>query len=327
MELIRGIHNLHSRHYGCVLTIGNFDGFHRGHQALVAALQTLSLKRRLPVMVMIFEPHPQEYFSGSDAPFRLTRLRDKVKYLAGAGIDAVLCVTFNRQFASLSANAFVTELLVKKLGVRFIGVGDDFRFGARRLGNCALLTQAGKKAGFQVIKTMTYTEGDRRISSTAIREALSQDKLVEAEILLGHSYRISGRVIRGAGLGRTINFPTANVSLKGRQTPINGVYTVEVCGIGERSLPGVANIGIRPTLSGQVQRLELHLLDVAMNLYGQHIEVVIRTKLRDEQMFKSLDDLRRQIANDVVSARDFFGLATPNHIQTENDIENREWNG
>lgn len=311
MELIRGIHNLQSRHHGCVLTIGNFDGFHRGHQALIAELQAEGRRRGLPVMVMIFEPQPQEHFAGDAAPARLTRLRDKVKYLAAAGVDAVVCVTFDKRFAALSAGAFVTDLLVQKLGVRFIGVGDDFRFGARRQGDYALLQQTGKTAGFEVMSTVTYTEGGRRISSTAVREALTQDRLVEAEMLLGHPYRLSGRVVHGDALGRTIGFPTANVSLKGRQAPINGVYAVEVYGIADRPLPGVANIGTRPTVAGLRQRLEVHLLDVDMNLYGCHIEVVIRAKVRNEQRFASLDDLKRQIANDVVSARDYFGLATP----------------
>lgn len=311
MELIRGIHNLQPRHHGCVLTIGNFDGFHRGHQALISELQAEGRRRGLPVMVMIFEPQPQEHFAGDAVPARLTRLRDKVKYLAASGVDVVVCVTFDKRFAALSASAFVTDLLVQKLGVRFIGVGDDFRFGAWRQGDYALLQEAGKAAEFKVMSTVTYTEGGQRISSTAVREALAQDRLLEAEMLLGHPYRLSGRVVHGDALGRTIGFPTANVSLKGWQAPINGVYAVEVYGIADRPLRGVAHIGTRPTVAGRRQHLEVHLLDVDMNLYGCHIEAVIRAKVRNEQRFASLDDLKRQIANDVLSARDYFGLATP----------------
>lgn len=309
MQLIRGIHNLQPRHHGCVLTIGNFDGFHRGHQALLAELRAESHRRGLPAMIMIFEPHPQEHFAGAAAPARLTRLRDKVKYLAAAGVDLILCVTFNKRFAALSARAFVSDLLVQKLKVRFIGVGDDFRFGAQRLGNFALLLQVSKEAGFEVMNTVTYTEGGRRISSTAVREALAQDLLVEAEMLLGHPYRISGRVMHGDALGRTIGFPTANVSLKGRKAPVKGVYAVEVYGVAAEPLLGVANIGTRPTVAGLCQWLEVHLLDVAMNLYGRHIEVVIRAKMRNEQWFASLGELTRQIENDVVRARDYFRLA------------------
>ncbi|MGP4123630.1 MAG: bifunctional riboflavin kinase/FAD synthetase [Sodalis sp. (in: enterobacteria)] len=311
MKLIRGTHNLQARHRGCVLTIGNFDGFHRGHQALISELQAEGRRRRLPVMVMVFEPQPQEHFDGDAAPARLTLLRDKVKYLAAAGVDLMLCVTFDKRFAALSAGDFVTDLLVQKLGVHFISVGDDFRFGAGRQGDYKLLQQAGKAVGFKVTSAATCTEGIRRISSTAVREALAQDRLVEAEILLGHPYQLSGRVVHGDALGRTGGFPTANVSLKGRRAPTNGVYVVEVRGIADRPLPGVANIGTRPTVADLRQRLEVHLLDMAMNLYGRHIEVVIREKVRNEERFASLDDLRRQIANDVLSARDYFGLAAP----------------
>ncbi|MGL9769492.1 MAG: bifunctional riboflavin kinase/FAD synthetase [Sodalis sp. (in: enterobacteria)] len=310
MELIRGIHNLQPRHHGCMLTIGNFDGFHRGHQALIAELQAESRNRGLATMVMIFEPQPQEHFTGDAAPARLTCLRDKVKYLADAGVDATVCVIFNKRFAALSARAFVTDILVKKMGVRFIGVGDDFRFGAGRQGDFAFLQQAGKEAKFKVMNTVTYTEGGRRISSTAVREALAQDRLEEAEMLLGHSYRLSGRVVHGDALGRTIGFPTANVSLKGRQAPVNGVYTVEVNGLAERSLPGVANIGTRSTVADFRKRLEVHLLDMDKNLYGHYIEVVICTKIRNEKRFASLDDLKQQITNDVVNARDYFRSAT-----------------
>ncbi len=311
MKLIRGIHNLQAHYPGCVLTIGNFDGFHRGHQALIAQLQTEGRRRGLPVMVMIFEPQPQEHFAGAAAPARLTRLRDKVKYLAEAGVDAVLCVTFNQRFAAMDARSFVSQLLVDKLGVKFLCVGDDFRFGAGRQGDFAFLQQASQAAGFEVMSTSTYTEGGKRISSTLVREALNNDHLVVAEMLMGHPYRLSGRVEHGQALGRTIGFPTANVSLKGRPAPINGVYAVEVMGIGAGPLAGVANVGTRPTVAGSVQRLEVHLLDMTLDLYGQHIEVVIRAKLRNEQRFASFDELKRQIANDVVNARDFFGLQAP----------------
>jgi riboflavin kinase/FMN adenylyltransferase len=311
MKLIRGIHNLQARHHGCVLTIGNFDGFHRGHQALIAQLQSEGRRRGLPVMVMIFEPQPQEHFAGRDAPARLTRLRDKVKYLAQAGVDIVLCVKFDQRFAAIDAQTFVETLLVAKLGVKFLCVGDDFRFGAWRLGDFALLQQMKTAAGFDVMSTATYTESGHRISSTAVREALGADQLAAAELLLGHPYRISGRVEHGDELGRTLGFPTANVSLKKRPAPINGVYAVDVFGLGSQPLPGVANIGARPTVAGLVPRLEVHLLDVTMDLYGRHIEVVIRAKLRNEQRFASLDELKRQIANDAATGRKFFGLPAP----------------
>lgn len=310
MQLIRGIHNIQARHHGCVLTIGNFDGVHRGHQAVLEQLKQEGQRLGLPVMVMIFEPQPLEMFAMDQAPARLTRLRDKAKYLAQAGVDHLLCVKFDPRFAANTAQASIAELLVEKLGVKLLIVGDDFRFGAGRQGDFTLLQQAGKEYGFEVVSTSTFREGGQRISSTAIRHALDDDALPLAENLLGHPYSISGRVVHGDELGRTIGFPTANLPLKRLVAPVKGVYAVEVYGLGPDPLPGVANIGTRPTLDGLCQQLEVHLLDVTMDLYGRHIDVVLHMKMRNEQRFASLDALKQQIADDVVTARKFFGVKT-----------------
>ncbi|MBP2169702.1 riboflavin kinase/FMN adenylyltransferase [Erwinia toletana] len=311
MKFIRGIHNLREQHRGCVLTIGNFDGVHRGHQSLLARLCTEGRKRGLPVMVMLFEPQPLELFAADKAPARLTRLREKVRYLAEAGVDAVLCVRFDRRFAAQTAQSFVADLLVNKLGVQLLAVGDDFRFGAGRQGDFLLLQKAGVEYGFDVISTQTFCDDGKRISSTAVRQALAEDNLALAQSLLGHPFSISGRVVHGDALGRTIGFPTANIPLRRSVSPVKGVYAVEVYGLAEQPLPGVANIGTRPTVAGLRQQLEVHLLDVAMNLYGRHIDVVLCQKIRSEQRFASLDALKEQIAKDVVTARNFFGLPTP----------------
>jgi len=311
MKFIRCIYNLKEQHRGCVLTIGNFDGVHRGHQALMAQLIAEGRKRNLPVVVMVFEPQPLELFAGDKAPARLTRLREKLKYLEQAGVDAVLCVRFDRRFAAHSAQSFISELLVDKLNVKFLAVGDDFRFGAGRQGDFLLLQKAGAEYGFEVISTQTYCDSGKRISSTAVRQALAQDDFAQAEALLGHPFSISGRVVHGDALGRTIGFPTANLPLRRTVTPVKGVFAVAVLGLGDQPLPGVANIGTRPTVKGLRQQLEVHLLDTHMNLYGRHIEVVLKQKIRDEQRFASLDALKEQIAKDVVTARQFFGLKTP----------------
>ena len=296
MKLIRGIHNLsQAPQEGCVLTIGNFDGVHRGHRALLQGLQEEGRKRNLPVMVMLFEPQPLELFATDKAPARLTRLREKLRYLAECGVDYVLCVRFDRRFAALTAQNFISDLLVKLLRVKFLAVGDDFRFGAGREGDFLLLQKAGMEYGFDITSTQTFCEGGVRISSTAVRQALADDNLALAESLLGHPFAISGRVVHGDELGRTIGFPTANVPL----------------GLGEKPLPGVANIGTRPTVAGIRQQLEVHLLDVAMDLYGRHIQVVLRKKIRNEQRFASLDELKAQIARDELTAREFFGLTKP----------------
>lgn len=308
MKFIRGIYNLNDQHRGCVLTIGNFDGVHRGHQALMARLCAEGRKRQLPVMVMLFEPQPLERFAGEKAPARLTRLREKLKYLAEVGVDYVLCVRFDRRFAAQSADEFIADLLVAKLGVSYLAVGDDFRFGAGRQGDFLLLQEAGAKYGFDVVNSETFCDGGKRISSTAVRQALAEDNLALANTLLGHPFSISGRVVHGDALGRTIGFPTANIPLRRTVSPVKGVYAVDVLGLADQPVPGVANIGSRPTVKGVRQQLEVHLLDTNMDLYGKHIDVVLRHKIRNEQRFASLEALKEQIAKDVVTARDYFGL-------------------
>jgi len=236
MKFIRGIHNLREQHRGCVLTIGNFDGVHRGHQALLAQLCKEGRQRNLPVMVMLFEPQPLELFAAEKAPARLTRLREKVRYLEQAGVDAVLCVRFDRRFAARTAQSFVADLLVDKLGVEFLAVGDDFRFGAGRQGDFLLLQNAGVEYGFDVISTQTFCDDGKRISSTAIRQALAEDNLSMANALLGRPFSISGRVVHGDALGRTIGFPTANLPLRRTVSPVKGGYAVEVFGAGFTSV-------------------------------------------------------------------------------------------
>lgn len=308
MKLIRGIHNLSQIPRGCVLTIGNFDGVHRGHQALLQGLCAEGAKRQLPVVVMIFEPQPLELFAGESAPARLTRLREKLRYLADSAVDYVLCVRFDRRFAALTAQQFIADLLVDRLGVKLLAVGDDFRFGAGRQGDFLLLQQAGKEYGLDVTSAQTYCHDGLRISSTSVRQALKEDDLAQAEKLLGHPFVISGRVVHGDELGRTIGFPTANLPLRRQVSPVKGVFAVEVNGLGDTPVPGVANIGTRPTVSGVRQQLEVHLLDTNMNLYGRHIDVVLRHKIRNEQRFASLDALKTQIAKDESTARVLLGL-------------------
>ncbi|URJ24555.1 bifunctional riboflavin kinase/FAD synthetase [Candidatus Blochmanniella camponoti] len=307
MEFVRGLHNIKSHHKGCILTIGNFDGFHRGHQALLKKLQKKRNILKLPVVVMIFEPQPKEYLSNIIA-IRLTRLRDKVNYLCTAGVDVILCITFNKKFAAIEAYNFIKNILISKLDVRFVYIGDDFRFGAFRKGDFILLKKIGKNEGFKVIRIATYfDENNRRISSTAIRVALVENRILDAELLLGHSYCISGRVVHGDELGRRIGFPTANVSLQGKRLPIHGVYAVEVYGISNHPLQGIANVGIRPTVTGKnQQKLEVHLLNVSTNLYTYHIKVVFLAKIRDEQYFSSVKILQRQIKSDIIKVRSYF---------------------
>lgn len=307
MEFVRGLHNIRARHKGCVLAIGNFDGFHLGHQKLITQLKEKGRNYKLPVVVMTFEPQPKEFFFKTLA-IRLTRLRDKINYLSVAGVDIILCVAFSKKFASFDAYSFIKYVLIYKLGVKFIYVGDDFRFGAFRKGDCFLLNKVSKRAGFQVIRAnILCDKNKKKISSTAIRIALIENRILDAELLLGHSYCISGRVMRGNALGRTIGFPTINISLQGKIFPIHGVYAVEVYGIYNIPLPGIANIGMRPTISGKhQQQLEVHLLNISANLYAYYIKVVFLSKIRDEQRFTSIKKLQSQIIYDVMKVRNYF---------------------
>ncbi|NVD05771.1 bifunctional riboflavin kinase/FAD synthetase [Vibrio sp. JPW-9-11-11] len=303
MELIRGIHNIKPHHKGCVLTIGNFDGVHLGHQEVLRQVSERAKDLGLPSTVMTFDPQPLELFAKEKAPARLTRLRDKFVQLSKLDIERLLCVNFNHQFATQSPQSFIRDLLVERLGVKFLVVGDDFCFGNQRKGNFAMLQQAGEELGFDVVSTQSFRLQQLRVSSTAIREALAQDKLEAAAQMLGRHYSISGRVSHGRKLGRTIGFPTANIPLKRCVSPVSGVYTVEVLGLAEHAIGGVANIGNRPTVNGVRQQLEVHLFDFKANLYGKQLEIVLLDKIRDEHKFESFDALKQQIELDAEAAR------------------------
>ena len=309
MEVIRGMHNLRARHRGCVATIGNFDGVHRGHLALLETLRAAAAPLGLPTVVMTFEPQPREYFQGREVPARLTRLREKLVLLERAGVDRVLLLPFNERLAALGAEDVVRDLLVDGLGVRHLLVGDDFRFGRGREGDVQMLRAAGEQHGFEVGDLDTQLLGDERISSTRIRDALGRGELELAERLLGHRYFIMGRVVYGRQLGRQLGTPTVNIPLKRYRAALEGVFAVEVEGLGGVR-PGVANIGIRPTVDGREPLLEVHLLDYSGDAYGELLTVTFRERIRAEQKFESVDALREQIGRDVEQARVFFAAAT-----------------
>lgn len=315
MELIRGIHNLRAEHVGCVLTIGNFDGVHRGHQAVLSRLQEQATQLGLPSCVMVFEPQPLEFFAGDKAPARLSRLRDKYEAIAALNIDRLLCVKFDHAFAELTAAEFIDQILVRKLAVRFLVIGDDFRFGLQRRGDFALLVEAGRQYGFQVLSTDTLLHDQQRVSSTLLREALREGRLEDVTQMLGHPYTITGRVAHGAKLGRTIGFPTANIHLKRLVVPVQGVYAVQVL-IADAIHFGVANIGFRPTVNGTRSQLEVHIFDFKGDLYGKQLQIQVCHKLRDEQKFPSFSALQTQITMDARQARQWFGLPVT-HVEPD----------
>ena len=304
MQLIRGLHNLRAEHRGCVATIGNFDGVHLGHQAVFAKLRKVGDALGLPATVITFEPQPLEYFQPQKAPSRLTRLREKLTVIKAAGIDYVLVLPFGRKLATMGAEAFIDEILVNGLGIQHLYVGDDFRFGRARCGDVGLLHEAGRDLGFHVDDLQTVTAGGERISSTRIRKLLVAGDLRAASKLLGRSYTICGRVSHGDKRGRTIGFPTLNIQLHRPVSPLRGVYAVKVEGVDDKPLPGVANIGNRPTVEGDPRfLLEVHLFDFDRSIYGAHVGVEFVSRIRDEMKFDSFDALREQIATDSQQAR------------------------
>lgn len=307
MRLIRGLAHLEPIQRGCVLTIGNFDGIHIGHQAIIRTVAERAKQFGLPTVVMIFEPQPSEYFSKTNAPARLMRLREKVACFAKLPVDSLVIVKFNRTFANLEPEDFIQKILLDKLKVRHLVIGDDFHFGKARRGNFELLKASGKRAGFSVENTQTYLLADIRISSTAIRDALQAGDLTLAERLLGRPYTIYGRVEHGDKLGRTLGFPTANIRLFRKNSPLQGVFAVEMLGITENAIQGVANIGTRPTLvSNNTLILETHLFNFDQDLYGRAVEIRFKKKIRSEQRFNNLDALKQQINHDIDTAKQFF---------------------
>ena len=306
MELIRGWHNLRPQHRGCVATIGNFDGVHLGHQAVIGQLAEKAQELGLPTQVILFEPQPQEFFQPDAAIPRLTRLREKLQALRRFSVDRVLCLRFDARFAAMEPEEFIRRILIDGLGVRYLVVGDDFRFGHKRRGDFDMLAAAGAKHGFQVVNMHTVTIDEERVSSTRIRATLAAGDLATAEKLLGRPYRMCGRVAHGDKLGRTLGYPTANIHLHRKATPITGIFAVEVFGLKIEPVPGAANVGTRPTVGGTRTLLEVHLLDFHEDIYGEQVQVNFLRKFRDEKRFDSLDELRRWIARDVEDVRAFF---------------------
>ncbi len=306
MELIRNLSDLDTRYHDCVATIGNFDGFHLGHQAVLKQLRTCADDLNLPVTVMVFEPQPLEFFDPDKAPSRLTRWREKYQLLRDHGVDRMICIRFNAQLAALSAEDFVVNLLLGKVGVRHLLIGDDFRFGQGRKGDYDLLCNLSHKHGFKVERSKTFLIDNKRVSSSRIRTALETGDLDQAARLLGRRYSISGRVAHGNKQGRALGFPTANIELRRMKTALKGIFVANVVLQDQPAQPSIAYIGTKPTLGGTRSILEAHLFDFTGDLYGQYIKVEFLKKLRDDKKFDSFEILREQIALDAKMAREYF---------------------
>ena len=292
------------------LTIGNFDGVHLGHQAMLERLRHEAAARALPAAVMTFEPHPREFFAPDQAPTRLSSLREKLEILAALGVDRTYVCRFTYDLARTPPEAFVERMLARGLAVRWLLVGDDFRFGARRAGDFKLLQALATASGYEVESISSVTVAGRRVSSTAIREALAAGELDLATQLLGRPYSISGRVVAGDRLGRTLGFPTANIRMRHNRPPLQGIFAVRVHGIGPEPLPGAASLGVRPTIHAKgAPTLEVYILDFDADIYGRHLRVEFLQKLRDEEKFADVETLRKQIARDVEDVRQVFAAS------------------
>jgi riboflavin kinase / FMN adenylyltransferase len=311
MKVFRGLPNAASR-APCALAIGNFDGVHLGHQALLARLRDAATRLQVEAAVMTFEPHPRAFFAQlagdiSRSPTRIANLRDNLAALTAAGVDRVIVEHFNAHFAALSPQDFIEQILVNGLHVKWLIVGDDFCFGAKRAGNTAMLIEAGKQFGFEVEILPAVCDGDVRISSSAVRNALANADFATTRNLLGRPYAITGHVVHGKKLGRTIGFPTLNMRVAHARPALSGIYIVQVHGLSEQALPAVASMGVRPTVddSGRVL-LETHVFDYAGDAYGKLVQIEFLQKLRDEEKYTDLPTLVTAIERDAVQARAFF---------------------
>lgn len=309
MELIRGLHNLRPRHRGCVAAQGAFDGMHRGHQMVLSRLLETGRELGLPTTVVCFEPLPREFFAPAESPPRLMSFREKFMVLRDFGIDRVLRIAFNAGLVEMEADDFVRCVFHDGLGAKFVVVGDDQRFGKNRRGDFELMRLLGTQYGFEVESMDSVNVGGLRASSTRIRETLQQGDFALAEQMLGRPYSMTGRVMVGNRLGRTLGAPTANVHLHRLRAPLSGVYAVEITGASAKTEVGVANIGTRPTI-GDLTRaiLEVHILDFDRDIYRRNITVTFRQKLREERKFDSLQELQQQIHQDFATGRRYFGL-------------------
>ena len=305
MKLIRGLNNQAVISEGCVASIGNFDGLHLGHQKLLSHLAEKSKQLSLPSSIISFEPLPSEFFMPTP-PSRIYPLRDKIRLLNELQVDHYLCLRFNNELASMEPEDFVKDILFDRLNVKYLVVGDDFRFGKKRAGDFKLLQKMGKAVGMEVKNTPTCEYDKQRVSSTRIRKTLAAGDIKNSTKLLGRAYHLSGRVRHGDKRGRTIGFPTLNLRLPDFIAPAKGVYAVKIQGLSDDILTGVANIGTRPTVAGKEVRLETHVFDYDDNAYGKHVCIQLDKFLRPEQRFDSFDDLKQQILNDADNAKQYY---------------------
>ncbi|WP_254056360.1 bifunctional riboflavin kinase/FAD synthetase [Buchnera aphidicola] len=311
IQIIRGIHNIKHINFNSVITIGKFDGIHLGHQKLLTQVYQISQKYKLLSIVILFEPQPLEFLKKKDIPMRIMKFRDKVKWISSYNIDTILCIRFNQSFKSLNAKEFIINILINKLNVKYIVIGDDFKFGCKRNGNINLLKEMGQQYQFNIIIIRSLYTHSGKISSTNIRIALSKNNIKLATNLLGRPVSITGKVIHGDQIARTLDFPTANVRINEKHLLSNGVYAVKIKYSIKKYCLGISNIGIKPTFIKNKQNtrlLEVHLFNKNIDLYGKYIEIFIYKKIRDEKIFSSRTELKNQIYQDIIKVKEYFKI-------------------
>jgi riboflavin kinase/FMN adenylyltransferase len=303
MELIRGLYNLRPRHRGCVLTIGAFDGVHRGHQEMIRVLRERAAWHSVPATALAFEPTPREFFAKGTPPARLTRFRERYEAFARYGVERFVCLPFTERVRSLTADEFIERVLVQGLAVREVVIGHDFRFGRNHQGTVATLREFGSRYGFDVTEVAPFEIDGERVSSSLVRQALDAGNMSRAWKFLGRPYRITGKVVHGAKLGRKLGYPTANLRLHRRATPLAGIFAVKVSGAGLQQAPAVASLGTRPAVNGTELLLEAHVFNYSGDLYRQYLHVDFIERLRDELWFPNVDALVQQMDKDAARAR------------------------
>lgn len=309
MRIIRGIHNLKKINSNSVISIGNFDGVHLGHKKLLSTVYKIGKENNLLTIIILFEPQPLEFFNTQNPPKRITKFREKIKYIQLYKIDIVLCIQFNKFFSNLSAEKFIIQILINKLNIKFIVVGQDFRFGSKRNGDIELLKKNSKKYKFNVISVKSLYKNNIKISSTNIRKYLLENNIRLAQILLGRPFSIFGRVIYGNQIGRTLGYPTANIKLHNNIPITNGVYAVKIHY--KKKYLGICNIGVKPSYISMPKNkiLEVHIFDVNINLYNKTIEVLLYKKIRNECFFSSAQQLKEQISEDIKIVKKYFNIS------------------
>ena len=306
MKLVRHLTSLPAQHTGSVIAIGNFDGIHLGHQSIIRQMLDTSRETGFPCVLFTFEPYPREFFSPEKAPARIMRLREKIICLREFAIDYLVCQRFDLALSKLPAEDFIEQYLVDKLRVRRLIVGEDFRFGHNRTGDLELLLRAGRNSGFEVDCTGNVVIDGRRVSSSWLRECLEQGDLSRVMQLTGRPYTISGRVVHGDKRGKSLGFPTININLHRLRSPVSGIFASRVHGLVENGLPAVSSIGSRPVFNGTFINLETHILDFSGDVYNRYVSVELCKKIRDEQDFTSVDDLKARMKTDIEETRNYF---------------------